>query len=83
MELAAHDEEVRERVLESFDRLETAFQDAILRAQRKGEIPTDREARKLARFLVAAVQGLCVVAKMNPDRQRVADIAEMMVTVLG
>ncbi len=83
VELAPHDEKVRKLVRESFDRVETACEDAIVRAQRKGEIPTDRDARKLARFLVAAVQGLCVVGKTNPDRQRVADIAEMMVFVLG
>ena len=70
-------------VRESFGRLETAIEDAIVRAQQKGEIPTDREAKKLARFLVAAMQGLCVVGKTKPDRKRVEDIAEMMVSVLG
>ncbi len=83
LELAPHDEKVRERVFESFDRLERAFEGAIVRAQQEGEIPTHREARKMARFLVTMVQGLGVVGKTNPDPQRVSDIGEMMVALLG
>ncbi len=83
LELAAHDEKVRERVSESFDWLESAFESAVVRAQRKGEIRSDREARKIARFLVSSVQGLGVIGRTDPDPKQVADIVEMVLAVLG
>ncbi len=83
VELAAHDEKVRERVSESFDWLENAFEGAVVRAQRKGEIRSDREAKKIARFLVSSVQGLGVMGRTDPDPEQVADIVEMVLAVLS
>ena len=82
VELAAYDREVRDRVVESFDRLARAFEHAVIRGQECGEISPRRSARKVARFLVNAVHGLAVIGKTKPSRRAVQDIVDLTLAVL-
>lgn len=75
-ELAATDPEAAERLGRTFTRIVDAFAREIRHAQTRGEVPADRDALALARLLAAGVQGLRLVAKTNPDRAVLADIAD-------
>lgn len=70
LELAGQDEAVAELVRHNFQRLQKALQQLIERGQRTGEIRTDKNARALARFFVATVQGLRVLGKGTQVSQR-------------
>ncbi len=48
---------------------------AFRRAQQHGEVAADVDPRSLARFLLAALQGLRVMGKGNPQQGLLADIA--------
>jgi len=53
-----------------FGRLETAFRTAIERAQRSGELAGSGDPAAQALMLLAVVEGLQVVAKVETDRRR-------------
>lgn len=69
------EEATRRQVADQFARLEEALQFAFRRAQLNGELADDADSRSLARFLLAALQGLRVVGKATPDEGLLADIA--------
>lgn len=69
------EEATRRQVADQFARLEEAFQFAFRRAQLNGELAADADPRSLARFLLAALQGLRVIGKATPEQGLLADIA--------
>lgn len=66
VELAARDADVAARVEHHLTALERRFVRAIETAQARGEIAPDRDAEGLARVLIAALQGIQVLAKVRP-----------------
>lgn len=81
-ELARNDHATAVRVRRSLERIESAFAAALSRGQERGEIPATADARSLARFLVAGIQGLRLFGKANPDRDSLNDIAAVLVRCL-
>lgn len=81
-ELASTDREIRALVAGSFSRLEEAYYGALLRAQRDGGLSPKKDARALARFLVAMMQALRVMGKANPDPAVAADVVETALACL-
>lgn len=55
---------------------------ALALAQATGELAADRDPRALARYLVNALQGLRVTAKVTDDRGTLEDIARVTLSVL-
>ena len=82
-ELARGDREAAAHVRRSHGRIETAFRDALARAQARGEIEAEADPRALARFLTSGIQGLRLVGKANPDRAVLDDIAAVMLRCLS
>ncbi len=82
VELAPHDTEIRERIAGYVQRLEAAFEGALARARRNGEIPGDRDTRALARFLVNNLHGLRVLARAGADRETLKDAARVALDAL-
>lgn len=80
VELAARDPEIALKVQAHFQRLEQAFAAALARAAAEGEI--GMAARDLAPFLVCVVQGLNVVARTKPSRDRLDGIVLAAMTAL-
>ena len=78
VEVSPHDAAAAARVAACLERLETAFHHAVTRGQEAGEIPPERDARALARFLTASLQGLLVLAKAKPDRDTLNDVARIV-----
>jgi TetR/AcrR family transcriptional repressor of nem operon len=82
VELAQRDPEIKAKVDIHLARLETAFAGAIARAREAGEIPPETSLDNAA-FLVCVVQGLNVLAKTRPPRQRLELMVSTAVAALG
>ena len=81
-ELARHDREAMAQVRASLARNEASFRGALVRAQTRGEIASDADVDRLARFLTSSFQGLRLVGKAQPDRTALEDIAAVMLRCL-
>jgi TetR/AcrR family transcriptional repressor of nem operon len=82
-ELADRDPEVRARVASSRSQMTALFRDAILQAQRAGEIAAERDPDILAAFLMNSLFGLRLTAKIQPDRAALQAIVDTTLTALG
>ena len=82
VEVAPHDLEAEQRLRAALKRIESAFYDALVVARQQGEIRTRRDLRALARFLTSGMQGLRVMARVNPDRDALLAIADIMISTL-
>lgn len=67
VELAARDADVAARVDAHLTALENRLVRVVQAAQARGEIAAERDAVGLARVLIAALQGIQVLAKARPD----------------
>ncbi len=81
-ELASRDRGAAACIAATLAAIEAAFERAVVRAQRAGEIDPARDARALARFLTSSAQGLSVVAKTSPDRAVLEDIVAVILAAL-
>ncbi len=82
VELAPHDDEIRQLVAEDFQTIEDAFAQAILRGQADGSITSHKEPRSLARFLVVNLQGLEVMLRAKTDRTSLDTTVTVMLSAL-
>lgn len=82
VEVGPHDSEAERHLHASMQRIEAAFYEALLTAKKQGEISTTRDLRSVARFLTSGLQGIRVMARVNPDRVALLEIADMMISVL-
>jgi TetR/AcrR family transcriptional repressor of nem operon len=81
VELAQREPAIATMVDLHLARLETAFADAIDRARQAGEIPANA-SRNGAGFLVCVVQGLNVLAKTKPSRERLERVVSTALSAL-
>jgi TetR/AcrR family transcriptional repressor of nem operon len=81
-ELARQDRAMAARVRRSLERIEAAFREALARAQARGEIARSADVNAIARFLVASIQGLRLIGKVNADRAALEDIKAVMLRCL-
>ena len=82
VELGPHDAEVAAKISRYVRHTEAVFERAVIRAQEAGEIPVDRDPRALARFLVNALHGLRVLARVGTDRAVLEDAVRVALDVL-
>jgi TetR/AcrR family transcriptional regulator, transcriptional repressor for nem operon len=82
VELGPHDAEVATKISRYVRHTEAVFERALIRAQEAGEIPADRDPRALARFLVNALHGLRVLARVGTDRAVLEDAVRVALDVL-
>ncbi len=82
VEVALHDTAAATRAAACLAHLEEAFHEALRSAQAAGEIPAQRDARALARYLTSSLHGLMVVAKANPHRAALEDVVGTVLSVL-
>lgn len=73
IELAPTDPEVACMVGRKLDRIERAFVQAVRQAQARGELPPERDAARLGRFLAVCMEGLLVLARARPDPAWIED----------
>lgn len=82
VEVGPHDPEAEQRLQASLQRIEAAFLDALIDARQLGEIRTRRDLRDLARFLTSSLQGLRVMSRVNPNRDALMAIADIIIGTL-
>ena len=82
VELGPHDAEVAAKISRYVRHTEAVFERAVIRAQEAGEIPADRDPRALARFLVNALHGLRVLARVGTERAVLEDAVRVALDVL-
>lgn len=75
IELGGSDAEVTARVRRIFESMRGAFQEALERARRDGEIAVDRDSRVLASCLLNAMYGLRVLGR-TADRVTMVEIVD-------
>ena len=69
VELAQREPAIKRKLDSHLTRMERAFASAIDRARRAGEIPRETPLERAA-FLVCVVEGMNVLAKMKPSREK-------------
>lgn len=82
VELSAQDPEIATHIKANLQKIEDAFFGALLRAQDRGEISATKDLRALAQYLTTAMQGVRVMAKLNPDRHALQNVVNIILTAL-
>ncbi|WP_218079540.1 TetR/AcrR family transcriptional regulator [Anthocerotibacter panamensis] len=82
VELGPHDEDCAQRVVENLRWIEDLFYRLLLRAEAQEELTPGRDLQALARFFTSNLQGLQVLAKVDPDPARIQDVVKVMLMVL-
>ncbi|MDF1751054.1 MAG: helix-turn-helix domain containing protein [Alphaproteobacteria bacterium] len=79
-EFGSRDEAVLAQVRIALAGVENALDRLLRRGQQTGEVPADADARARARLVLAAMQGLQVISKVNPDVRALRQIADQAVS---
>lgn len=85
LEMGGRDVAVTELLAEHFGALETALTALMQRGQAQGEIDRKKSPQALARFVLATIQGLRVIARGHADPQqvrRLRDVVQVAVSAL-
>jgi TetR/AcrR family transcriptional repressor of nem operon len=82
VEVGPHDPEAEQKLTASLQRIEAAFLDVLVAARQLGELGTRRDLRDVARFLTSSLQGLRVMARVNPDRDALMAVADIIISTL-
>lgn len=82
-EFAQRDAVIAELVAEGIQQFEVVFLEAIKRAQREGDIASDRDARALARYLVSSRSGLKTMIMAGVEPGTLRDIVALVYATLG
>lgn len=70
-------------IRDSLTMLEDVLTNVVERGQDRGEIASVKSARSIARFIVAAAQGINVMARVEPNPQVLVDIVDNTLLALG
>ena len=68
LEVAPHDKEFREKIVETLGRLEAFFLGCVERGQADGSIISSMSAVSLAQHLLGVLMGVRVLARVRPER---------------
>ena len=82
VELAPHDPEVRQRVVQDLQFMEDLLARTIERGQQEGALTSARPARELAKLLVLAFPGLQVMARAGYSPQQLNDSLQLLLSHL-
>jgi len=81
-EFGRSDAGISEMVTDSLDDLAGIFESAIIRAQKDGDIPKDKDAKYLALNLISCISGIKNMIKAGADKKAVEQIVEISLSVL-
>jgi len=76
------DEESKRRVSESLSTMKNSFRRAITRAQESGELSKKWDPDDMAFYLINMMQGLRVLSKVIPDRERLKTVIDITIESL-
>ena len=72
---------VRDFLRDNQARVEAIFVQALLRAQKHGELPPKDDPAALARFFVVTIQGMRAMARLKSDRKALEQVARVALAV--
>jgi TetR/AcrR family transcriptional repressor of nem operon len=82
IEVAPHDQEIKDIIAQNDQQAEDFFYQAVKKGQDNGEIPRDKNAKAMARFIFNTVKGMRVTAKSTTDKKVFDDIINVTMSVL-
>jgi TetR/AcrR family transcriptional regulator, transcriptional repressor for nem operon len=82
LEIAPHDPEIGAEVASRLGEVEAFFRRSVVAAQKEGSIPSDRDAKDLARVLLAVLLGIRVAARARPERKLLEGMARPVLAML-
>jgi TetR/AcrR family transcriptional repressor of nem operon len=82
LEVAPHDREFREMIVETLRRLEAFFLDCVERGQADGTITSSQPAVGLAQHMLAVLMGVRVLARVRPERPLLEGVITTALTFL-
>lgn len=82
VEMGSRDDAAAKRACAGLACMEQSFLEAVETAQVAGDIPADRDALALARYLTASLNGMIVIAKARPEAMALEDVARMTLRAL-
>jgi TetR/AcrR family transcriptional repressor of nem operon len=82
LEIAPHDPEIGAEVASRLGEVEAFFRRSVIVAQKEGSIPSDRDAKDLARVLLAVLLGIRVAARARPERKLLEGMARPVLAML-
>lgn len=82
LEVAAHDKEFREVVTGVFAEIEKYVCDCVATGQRDGSILASQPPADIARLALSTILGLRVLARTNPDRERLTGVVRPFFVLL-
>ena len=82
LEIAPHDREFREMIVETLKRLEAFFLDCVERGQANGTITFSQSAAGLAQHLLGVLMGVRVLARVRPERTLLEGVITTALTFL-
>lgn len=81
-EFAQRDPVVAELIAQGTEKFTNVFLAAVKRAQAEGDIPLQKNAHALARYLVSSISGLKTMAKAGTDPTTLEEIVGVVLTAL-
>ena len=81
IERGLRDEETKQQVLYLLNALEKGFYNALLRANKNGELSTELDLKKVANYLTSSMQGLVVIGKVCSERSVLEGINQVTLSV--
>lgn len=82
VEFSCRDAEIAQEFRLHLARLEAALAGAIERARHEGDLPASVSSQRAAQFLMTIVQGMNVLAKMQPERVVLEGVARTAIQAL-
>jgi TetR/AcrR family transcriptional repressor of nem operon len=82
LEMARQNEAVQKRVNRHLGTIEALFRHALETAQASGELPSDKDPKALATFLMTSIWGLRVLGGTNPAPARTRSVVNQLLTLL-
>ncbi|MGG0035192.1 TetR/AcrR family transcriptional regulator [Priestia megaterium] len=83
VELSLLDQEVTEKITETFIKTETLLFDLLKHGQEQGEIPEHYDIKGLSKFIHNSLIGIRVLAKTTDDKKELETIIDMNLSALG
>jgi TetR/AcrR family transcriptional repressor of nem operon len=82
LDIGPHDPEIGAEVARRLGEVEAFFRRSVVAAQKEGTVPADRDAKDLARVLLAVLLGIRVVARARPQRKLLEGMARPVLAML-
>jgi TetR/AcrR family transcriptional repressor of nem operon len=76
------DEAVARRMRDGAEQFEEIFRTAVERAQRDGDVPPEKDAGALARYLVSSRSGLLAMRKTGASEDELRDVIDVTLSAL-